>query len=138
MAVRAQESEELVSRARVLIAEDHAAVADELRRILAPEYEVVATVGDGLALLSAADSLAPDVIVSDITMPGLDGITATQELLRRHPDARVVLVTVHNDPAVVARGRAAGALGYVLKLVADTELVPAVDAALRGEHHPPR
>jgi DNA-binding NarL/FixJ family response regulator len=127
-----------VSRARVLLAEDHAAVADELRRILAPEYDVVATVSDGLALLSAADSLVPDVIVSDITMPGLDGITATRELLRRHPDARVVLVTVHNDPAVVASGREAGALGYVLKLVADTELVPAVDAALRGEHHLPR
>ena len=88
---------------------------------------------DGRALVSAAEQLSPDVIVTDISMPGLDGIAAATAILRRNPAARIVFVTVHGDPSLVERGLATGALGYVLKLAAGDELVPAVHAALRGE-----
>src|SRR5215475_3295353 len=105
-------------RVRILLAEDHLAVAEGLRAILEPEFDVIATVGDGHALVTAAATLTPDVIVTDITMPGLDGIAAAGEILRRHPRARIVFVTVHNDAELVQKGLATGALGYVLKLTA--------------------
>jgi DNA-binding NarL/FixJ family response regulator len=124
-----------MSRPRVLLAEDNPVMAAELRALLEPELEVVAMVTDGAALVAAADSTRPDVIVTDIVMPHRSGIDATVEILRRHPEARVVLVTIHDDPALVERGRAAGALGHVLKVAAATDLVPAVHAALRNERY---
>jgi two-component system response regulator DegU len=124
-----------MSRRRVLLAEDNPVMAAELRALLEPELEVVATVADGAALVAAADTARADVIVTDIVMPHKSGIDATVELLRRHPEARVVLVTVHDDPALVERGRAAGALGHVLKVAAATDLLPAVHAALRNERY---
>jgi DNA-binding NarL/FixJ family response regulator len=120
---------------RILLADDHPRVAEELRRLLEPEFEVAAVVGDGHALLREAEAIAPDVIVTDIVMPGLDGIAATSALLARRPDARVVLVTVHDDPDLADRGYAAGALAYVTKLTASRDLVPAIRAALRGERY---
>jgi DNA-binding NarL/FixJ family response regulator len=120
---------------RVLVADDHPAVAAGLRAVLEPEFDVIATVGDGHALVAAATTLTPDVIVTDIAMPGLDGITAASEILLRHPRARIVFVTVHNDAEMVQKGLATGALGYVLKLTAGEELVPAIHAALQGQQH---
>ena len=120
---------------RVLVADDHPTVAEGLRAVLESEFDVIATVGDGNALVAAATTLTPDVIVTDITMPGLDGIAAASEILRRHPRARIVFVTIHNDAELVQKGLATGALGYVLKLNAGEELVPAIHAALRGEQH---
>lgn len=122
-------------RARVLLADDHPKVVADLRALVEPEFEVVATVGDGHALVAAAETFAPDVVVTDIAMPGLNGITAAGEILRRNPAARIVFVTVHNHPVLVEKGLATGALGYVLKLTAGDDLVPAIRAALRGEHH---
>ena len=90
---------------------------------------------DGRALVDAAETLSPDVIVTDIGMPGLNGIEAANEILRRHPDTRIVFVTVYSDPAVVERGLAIGALGYVMKTAAGDELLPAVRGAARGERH---
>jgi DNA-binding NarL/FixJ family response regulator len=121
--------------ARVLLADDHLTVAQQLRDLLEPDFQVVAVVDNGQALLIAAERYRPDVIVTDITMPGLDGITAARQLLRREPGARIVFITIHNDPAVVKECLAAGALGYVSKLAAGEELVAAVHAALRGERH---
>jgi DNA-binding NarL/FixJ family response regulator len=124
-----------MNRPRVLLAEDHPGVAEQLRRLLEPEFEVVATVCDGAALLAAEDQVRPDVVVTDIMMPVLDGITATVALLARRPGTRVVLVTVHDDSELAERGYAAGALACVLKLTAADELVPAVRTAIRGERH---
>src|SRR5215470_6128647 len=123
------------NRARILLADDHPAVVKSLRAVVEPEFEVVATVGDGNALIAAAEALAPDVIVTDIGMPGLDGIAAACEILRRNPAAKIVFVTVHNEPEMVQKGLATGALGYVLKLMAGDDLVPAIHSALRGESH---
>jgi DNA-binding NarL/FixJ family response regulator len=122
-----------MKRARVLLAEDHVTVAEQLRDVLEPEFEVVGVVDNGQSLLTAADMLRPDAIVTDITMPGLDGITAARELRRRDPGVRIVFITIHNDPALVKQCLAAGAQGYVLKLAAGDELVATVHAALRGE-----
>jgi DNA-binding NarL/FixJ family response regulator len=118
-----------------VLAEDHAGVAEELRRLLEPEFDVVAIVADGDALLRVADDFRPDVIVTDIVMPGCDGIAATAALLARRPGTRVVLITVHDDPGLAKRGYAAGALAYVLKHTAGRELVPALRAAMRDERY---
>lgn len=123
------------TRTRVLLADDHKANAALLRTLLQPEFDVVAAVEDGRALVQAAEALSPDVIVTGIAMPIMDGISASAEILRRNPEARIVLVTVHRDPVMVARSLATGAMGYVLKVAAGDELVPAVHAALRGERH---
>ena len=120
-------------RPRVLLADDHQETARQLRELLEPQFDVVALVEDGRALVSSAARLSPDAIVADISMPGLDGIEASVLIRRNDPDARIVLVTVHSESVLVARGLAAGALGYVLKDAAGDELVPAVRAALDGE-----
>ena len=124
-----------MSQPRLLLADDHAETAELLRGLLQPEFDVIAQVQDGLALVAAAEGLSPDVIVSDISMPGLDGIAAATLILRKNPDARIVFVTVHCDRFLVDRGLQAGALGYVLKREAGDDLTPAVRAALRGERH---
>jgi DNA-binding NarL/FixJ family response regulator len=124
-----------MTRARVLLADDHPAVAEQLRHILEAEFEVAATVGDGRALVEAADAMRPDVIVTDVGMPCLDGISAAFMILQNDPGARIVFVTVHAEAELLRRALAAGALGYVPKLAADGELVLAVRAALRGERH---
>jgi DNA-binding NarL/FixJ family response regulator len=124
-----------MSHPRLLLAEDHPPTAALLTELLRPEFDVVSQVGNGLALIEAAEWLSPDVIVSDISMPGIDGIAATSAILRKNAAARIILVTVHADPLLAERGLAAGALGYVLKHLAGEELVLAVHAALRGERH---
>ena len=118
---------------RLLLADDHVETRLLLRALLQPEFDVVADVQDGRALVRAAGQLSPDVIVTDISMPGVDGITAATAILRTNPAARIVFVTIHGDSSLVERGLSAGALGYVLKLAAGDELVPAVRAALRSE-----
>lgn len=120
------------SRPRVVLADDHAQTADQLRHLLQPHFDVVAVVQDGGALVNAVTQFSPDAIVADLSMPVLDGIDAARVILRRTPDARVVLVTVHDEQVLVDRGLAAGALGYVLKDSAGDELVPAIHSALDG------
>jgi DNA-binding NarL/FixJ family response regulator len=100
---------------------------------LQTEFDVVASVGDGRALVEAAGRLSPDAIVTDVSMPGVDGIEAARRILARDPSARVVFVTIHTDPTLIEQGLAVGGLGYVPKVTAGEELVPAVWAALRGE-----
>ena len=99
----------------MLLADDHPAVAKELCALLQPEFDVIATVGDGDALLAAAHALAPDVIVSDIAKPDLDGIAAASEIWRRNPAALIVFVTVHDEAEMIKKSLAIGVMGYVLK-----------------------
>ena len=123
--------------ARVLLAEDHSAVAEQLHALLKTEFDVVAVVGDGCALLGAFQSLRPDVVVTDIAMPGIDGLAAATRILGQDHGARIVLVSVHDEPALVQAALDAGVLGYVSKSKAGEELLPAVHAAVRGERHVP-
>jgi DNA-binding NarL/FixJ family response regulator len=122
-------------RPRVLLAEDHAETAERLRKLLRVDFDVIAWVEDGSALVDATERLMPDVIVADIAMPGVDGIAAAILIRRHDPNARIVLVTVHAESMLVEAGLAAGALGYVLKDTAGDDLVPAIHAALAGRQY---
>jgi DNA-binding NarL/FixJ family response regulator len=116
----------------VLLADDHRIVAEGLKRLLEPEFELIGLVEDGRALLAAAGELKPDVIVSDISMPELNGVEALEELKKTNPAVRVVFLTMHHNVAYARQAMAAGALGYVLKHSAAEELTLAVRAAAAG------
>jgi len=119
-------------RPRVLLADDHLIVAEGLKRLLDPEFELVGVVEDGRALREAAKKLRPDVIVADITMPHLSGIDALVQLKKDDPKAKVVILTMHREVAYARRALEAGALGFVLKHSAPAELVAAIRTALDG------
>jgi DNA-binding NarL/FixJ family response regulator len=121
-----------VTRVRVLLADDHRIVADGLKRLLEPEFELLGVVEDGRALLAAARELKPDVIVSDISMPELNGVEALEELKKENPAVRVVFLTMHHNVAYARQAMEAGALGYVIKHSAAEELILAVRAAAAG------
>ena len=120
-------------RPRVLLADDHLMVAEALKSLLAAEFELVGVVEDGRALLEAAGSLRPDVIVADITMPHLNGIDALVQLRRGGDHVPVVFLTMHRDASFARRALDAGASGFVLKHSAPAELVLAIRAALEGK-----
>ncbi|MFO1306049.1 MAG: response regulator transcription factor [Burkholderiales bacterium] len=122
-----------MTRPTVLIAEDHRVVAEGLRGTLARDFDVVGIVHDGAALIEAAKSLRPDVIVADISMPRVNGIEALTMLREGSVDAPVVFLTMHREVAYARRALKAGASGYVLKLDAPEELTQAVRAALAGD-----
>jgi len=121
-----------MSRARVLLADDHRLVAEGLKKILTAEFDLVGVVEDGRALIAAAKTLRPDVIVSDITMPNLNGIEALEELKKIDPGVRMIFLTMHRDVVYARRALEAGAFGFVLKHSAPEELIMAVRAALEG------
>jgi DNA-binding NarL/FixJ family response regulator len=120
-------------RPRVLLADDHRLVAEGLKALLEPEFDLVGVVEDGRALVEAAKRLRPDVIVADITMPHLNGIDALALLRREDERVRVVLLTMHHDVAYARRALEEGASGFVLKHAAPAELVAAINAALEGK-----
>ena len=117
---------------RVVIADDHAGIHPLIRRILEPEFDIVDAVFDGQALLDSARAHEPDVLVVDISMPVMNGIEAIRRLEAPRTRA-VVVLTTHADPSLLEQAVKAGALGYVLKASAVTDLAPAIRAALRGE-----
>jgi len=121
-----------MSRARVLLADDHRLVTEGLKRILTAEFDLVGIVEDGRALIAATKTLRPDVIVSDITMPNLNGIETLEELKKIDPGVRMVFLTMHRDVTYARRALEAGAYGFVLKHSAPEELIMAVRAALEG------
>jgi DNA-binding NarL/FixJ family response regulator len=120
-------------RPRVLLADDHLLVAEALKSLLTPEFDLVAVVEDGRALVEAAGRLRPDVIVADITMPHLNGIDAMARLRQGGSTVPIVLLTMHRDVTFARRALEAGASGFVLKHSAPTELVAAIRAALQGK-----
>jgi DNA-binding NarL/FixJ family response regulator len=120
-------------RPRVLLADDHLLVAEALRSLLAPEFDLVGVVEDGRALLEAAAALKPDVIVADVTMPRLNGIDALVRLRQGGDRVPVVFLTMHRDVSFARRALEAGASGFVLKHSASVELVAAIRAALQGK-----
>jgi DNA-binding NarL/FixJ family response regulator len=120
-------------RPRVLLADDHLMVAEALKSLLAPDFDLVGVVEDGRALVEAAGSLRPDVIVADVTMPHLNGIDALVHLRRSGNRVPVVFLTMHRDATFARRALEAGASGFVLKHSAPAELVTAIRAALEGK-----
>ena len=122
-----------MGRIRVLIADDHEEILDDICGLLEPEFDVVGAVGDGQALITAADTYQPDVIVTDISMPFMNGIEAARLIIQKNPTSKIILMTVHNDSTLVEQGFSAGALGYVLKLKAEDELSLAIHSALEDK-----
>ena len=107
-------------------------VAEALKSLLAPEFDLVGVVEDGRAMVEAAGTLRPDVIVADVTMPHLNGIDALAQLRQAGDLVPVVFLTMHRDVTFARRALEAGASGFVLKHSAPTELVSAIRAALEG------
>ncbi|HET9129545.1 MAG TPA: response regulator transcription factor, partial [Terriglobia bacterium] len=119
-------------RPRLLLADDHAIVAAGLRYLLEPEFELIGIVGDGLSLIETANELKPDVIVTDISMPGLSGIEAARCLKAAGLSSKIIILTMHMDVDIAAEAIRAGVSGYVLKHSATHTLSHAIWEALKG------
>ncbi|TKB34790.1 MAG: response regulator transcription factor [Nitrospira sp.] len=120
---------------RILLADDHALVLEGFRRILEGHYDLVGTVGDGRALLEAAKTLQPDVVILDVSMPLLNGIDAAAQLKKICPQAKIIVMTMHADTNYVRSAFEAGASAYVLKRSAVDELEQAIRAVLAGHSY---
>jgi DNA-binding NarL/FixJ family response regulator len=121
-----------VGRARILLADNHPDLLKAVERHLEREFEVVGKVLDGQLLLEEAIRLKPDVIVSDISLPRLNGIAAADRLRESGCQSRIVFLTASSDPDFVRACLATGALGYVVKSRIGAELLPAIREALAG------
>jgi DNA-binding NarL/FixJ family response regulator len=113
----------------VLLADDNPRICEIVRSLLEPHFNILGSVFDGRALLVAAAKLLPDVIVTDLSMPVLNGLDAAKELRDSGSDAVIIFLTVHKDPDLIAACRAAGA-AYVPKDSMANDLLPAIQAAL--------
>jgi two-component system, NarL family, nitrate/nitrite response regulator NarL len=125
----------MLPRARVLLAEDNSMVADQIRQVLEESHEVVGVVCTGEELESAFEFLSPEVVVTDIMMPGEGGLMAARHILERHPGTPVVLLSVVDSISMMRSGFLSGIHGYVVKEDAADELNQAVDAALAGKEY---
>jgi DNA-binding NarL/FixJ family response regulator len=123
------------TRQRILLADDHAIVVEALRSLLSEIYDVVGIVPDGRALLAEAIKLRPDIIVLDIGMPLLNGLDAAIRLKELLPSAKLVFLTMKDDPNLAAAALNLGTIGYVLKHSAASELLKAISEVLRGKSY---
>lgn len=122
-----------MTKVRVLIADDHQILAQGVRSLLEPEYDVMAVVSDGRELVAAAIRLRPDVIITDISMPSLNGIEAAIQIRDAGVEAKVIFLTMHRDVAYARRAMDAGAAGFLLKHSVSSELVTAIREAVQGK-----
>jgi len=120
---------------RVMIADDHVLVAEACRKLLESEYEIVATVSDGRALVRAATELRPQLIIVDVAMPILNGLDAGQQVKEFLPSVKLVYLTMNHDADLAAEAFRRGASGYLLKTCAASELTTAVREVLRGKSY---
>jgi two-component system response regulator NreC len=121
-----------MNRVRILLADDHVEFSNVVEEFLEKEFDVVGKVGDGEALVTAALKLRPDIILTDISMPILNGIEATRKLRQVGVQARVVFLTLHSGDDFVQACLEAGASGYVLKIRLNTDLMPALHQVIQG------
>lgn len=123
------------ARTRVLLADDHTLVLEGLSKLLQKEFDLVGTASSGAEAVEMAVTLLPDVVLMDISMPGLNGIDAARQLRERVPKVKVVAVTMHNNTTYVREAMKAGMAGYVLKQSAASELATAVHAVMRNDRY---
>ena len=119
-------------RTRVILADDHKMILDAIKHLLEPEFDVVGTFGDGHSLVEGAPALKPNVIVLDVGMPNLNGLSAGQRLRQSLPNTKLIYLTMNEDPDVAAEAFRLGAKGFLLKSSAGSELVEAIRTAVRG------
>ncbi|GAA4229738.1 response regulator transcription factor [Sagittula sp. NFXS13] len=124
-------------RIRVVIVDDHPLVAEGIEALLESydDIEVAATLGDGQTMIDRLSDLDPDVILMDLNMPGLGGLSATEMILERAPETRILVLSMHDTPEYVSTALSHGARGYVLKDVPTDEIKEAIDAVMRGERY---
>jgi DNA-binding NarL/FixJ family response regulator len=129
---RALDEEVFMLSTRVILADDHRLLLDALKKLLEPEFNVVGEFGDGLELVRQAPQLKADVIVLDIGMPNMNGLTAGQRLKQQMPAVKLIYLTMNNDPEIAAEAFRLGASGFLLKSSAGSELVSAIRTVVRG------
>jgi DNA-binding NarL/FixJ family response regulator len=128
------EPETRVRRARLILADDHKILLEGLRRILsASEFDIVAEVEDGRSLVNAAAELKPDLIVTDYTMPLLNGLEASRQILRRDPRTKILMLSMHQNTAYAIDAWHSGVRGYVLKCAESRTLIDAIRRVLEGQ-----
>ena len=122
---------------RVLIVDDHPMVAEGIQSILESydEIDVVGTLSNGQEAVDQVAGLQPHVILMDLNMPGLGGLSATELILERLPDTRILILSMHDSPEYISTALSHGAKGYVLKDVPTEEIKQAIDAVMRGERY---
>jgi DNA-binding NarL/FixJ family response regulator len=123
------------TRPRVLLADDHVLVLEGLSKLLQKEFDLIGTARSGTEALEMASDLQPDVVLMDISMPGMNGIDAARQLRERAPNTKVIALTMHNSPTYVRESLKAGMAGYVLKQSAAAELSSAVQTVMRNERY---
>ena len=116
----------LSRRPRVLIADDHSGLVRAVSRLLGVDCDVVGSVGDGSAVLEAAQRLQPDVIVVDLNLPNINGLEVCRQITHRHPEMKVIMFTAMNDPDVRQRSFEVGASAYVFKMAGGGDLLSTV------------
>jgi DNA-binding NarL/FixJ family response regulator len=119
-------------KTKVLLADDHAVVAQGLEALLKDDFDLVGIVHDGRALIEAAETLRPDVIVTDISMPLLNGLDAIRQVRARWPGMKVVVLTMHRETQLAVDAFRAGASGYMLKVSPGEELITAISQVALG------
>jgi DNA-binding NarL/FixJ family response regulator len=124
-----------MDKIKVLLAEDHTIVRKGLRSLLEKEgsLEVIGEAVDGRDAVKMVEKLTPDVVVMDISMPGLNGLEATRQIKKRFSGIKIIILTVHTNEEYVFQTLQAGASGYLIKSAAPTDLISAIQAAVRGE-----
>ena len=122
---------------RVVIVDDHPMVAEGIQSILESYdgIEVIATLSNGREAIDHLDRLDPDVILMDLNMPQMGGLTATEIVLERRPGTRIVILSMHDNPEYIASALSHGAMGYLLKDVPTDEIKQAIDAVMSGERY---
>lgn len=120
---------------RVVVVDDHPMVAEGIEAILEgyDDLTVVATLSDGQTMIDRLDALRPDVILMDLNMPGLGGLSATEMILEQAPETRILILSMHDSPEYISSALSHGAMGYVLKDVPTEEIRQAIDAVMSGE-----
>jgi DNA-binding NarL/FixJ family response regulator len=121
-----------MDKKRILLADDHPHFSELVESLLGPMFQIVGKVSDGQALLDAALALKPDVILTDISMPVLNGIEAVDELHRSGCNSKIIFVTIHSDPDFVRSCLAVGAAGYIVKPRVALDLLHAIREVLAG------
>ena len=117
---------------RIVLADDHEEMLEEIRALLTPDFDVVGSVNNGQALIDAVRALKPDVVVSDIKMPGISGIEACRRIVQEGLCSTTIMLTMHNEAQFVRRALGAGIRGYLLKVHAGEELIPAIRSVMGG------
>jgi two-component system nitrate/nitrite response regulator NarL len=126
-----------ISRRRVVVADDNPGCLNQICSLIEKNFEIVARAVDGLECVEAVRKYSPSVVITDISMPKMNGIEATRVIAKIAPDVRVVILSGHDDPAFVEAAIDAGASAYVVKLSAFQDLIPAIEEVAAGRSYLP-